>query len=171
MNLHCNIEAAGSTRTTAKPIPRVRLGVEADIPQLLELGRMLHEENGMMPLSEEAILEAAWCAVRKNHAMVGVLGPVGAIEGMIYLTMGKFWYTDKYHLEELYAYVRPECRRSDNAKALVEFAKTSALRLKVPLLIGVISNDRTQAKIRMYKRQLGEPAGAWFLFNGTTGNN
>jgi hypothetical protein len=152
-----------------KKMPHVRLGTEADIPQLLEMGRALHAENAMMPLSEDRIRAAAWRAIRQDRAMVGVIGPVGALEGMIYLTIGQFWYTDKPHLEELYAYVLPEFRRSTNAKALVEFAKRSSERLKVPLLIGIISNDRTAAKIRMYKRQLGEPAGAWFLHNGKTG--
>ena len=154
----------------SEPLPRVRLGVEADIPQLLAMGRKLHAENAMMPLSENRILGAAWRAVKQDRAMVGVVGKPGALEGMIYLTVGQFWYSDKPHLEELYAYVLPEYRRSQNAKALVEFAKSSADRLGVPLLIGIISNDRTAAKVRMYKRQLGEAAGAWFLYNGKTGH-
>lgn len=166
------VSTAATTAARSKPVlPRVRLGVEADIPQLLELGRMLHAENAMMPLSEDRILAAAWRAIRQDNAMVGVIGKIGHVEAMIYLTVGQFWYTDKPHLEELYAFVRPECRRSENAKALVEFAKESSRRLKVPLLIGIISNDRTKAKIRLYERQLGEPAGAWFLYGTTTGNH
>jgi hypothetical protein len=39
----------------------------------------------------------------------------------------------------------------------------------MPLLIGVLSNSRTEAKIRLYKRHFGEPAGAYFLYNARTG--
>ena len=151
-------------------LPHVRLGVEADIPQLLELGRMLHTENALMPLSEDRILSAIWRAIRQDRAMIGVIGPVGAIQGGIYLTVGQFWYTDKPHLEELFSYVAPRFRKSKNAKALIEFAKQSAKRLDVPLLIGIISNNRTEAKIRLYERQLGKHSGAYFLYNGSTGN-
>jgi hypothetical protein len=155
----------------ATSLPKVRLGVEEDIPQLIELGRMLHAENAMMPLCEDRIRAAVLRAVRKDRAILGVIGPVGRIEGGIYLTVGQFWYTDKPHLEELFAYVRPDCRKSENAKALVEFAKDCSRRLNVPLLIGIISNDRTAAKIRLYERRLGAPSGAYFLWNGSTGNH
>jgi GNAT superfamily N-acetyltransferase len=151
-------------------LPRVRLGIAADLPQLLEMGRMLHGENALMPLSEDRILAAAWRAINQDNAMVGVIGPVGYIEGMIYLTTGVFWYTNQPHIEELYTYVKPEFRRSDNAKALVEFAKTCSDKLGVPLLIGIISNDRTAAKVRLYERRLGKPSGAYFLYGKKTGS-
>ena len=167
MNVHTH---SAQAVPAPKSLPHVRLGVEADLPQLLEMGRMLHSENAMMPLSEDMILSAAWRAIRQDRAMVGVIGQVGSIEGMIYLTVGQFWYTDKPHLEELYAYVKPEFRKSTNAKALVEFAKSSARRLNVPLLIGIISNKRTEAKIRLYERQLGKQSGAYFLYGGKTGS-
>ena len=172
MNIHCQTTVAGADDKPAKTVlPHVRLATEADVPQLLELGRMLHRENAMMPLSEDRILEMVWKGVKRDASILGVIGEPGAIEGGIFLTVGRFWYTNEFHLEELFSYVRPECRRSENAKALIEFAKSSAVRLKKPLLIGIISNDRTQAKVRMYKRQLGEPAGAYFLYNGNTGNH
>jgi hypothetical protein len=180
MNLQSHYVATGTARMSANMkcaanlsacrFPHVRLATPADVPQLIELGRMLHAENALMPLSENRISEAVWRAVKQDHAVLGVIGKTGAIEGGIYLTIGRFWYTDDLHLEELFSYVRPECRRSENAKALIEFAKSSAVRLKVPLLIGIISNDRTEAKARLYERQLGKRAGAWFLYNAKTGS-
>jgi GNAT superfamily N-acetyltransferase len=152
-------------------LPKVRIAVDADIDQVIELGKMLHSENALMPLSEQKIAAAAWKAIRQDMAILGVIGDVGHVEAMIHLTIGRFWYTDDFHIEELYAFVRPEYRKTNNAKALVEFAKENSLRIGVPLLIGIISNDRTKAKIRLYERRLGEPAGAYFLFNGKTGQH
>jgi GNAT superfamily N-acetyltransferase len=144
---------------------KVRLATPEDIDEILELGRLIHAENAFMPLSEERIRDYAWRGINQNRAIMGLIGPVGAIEAAIYLTVGQFWYTEELHLEELFAFVRPEFRKSDNAKALVEFAKTSAQRLDVPLLIGVIATIRTAAKIRLYERRLGKQSGAYFLLN------
>lgn len=130
---------------------------------------MLHAENAMMPLSLQRVEDAARRGIAQDMAMIGIIGDVGKAEAMIGLTVGRFWYTDSFHLEELFAFVRPEFRKSNNAKALIEFAKSSALRIGVPLLIGVISNERTEAKTRLYERRLGKPSGAYFLFNGKTG--
>jgi hypothetical protein len=150
-------------------LPKVRVAVEADLPQLIQMGIDLHRENAAMPLSPKRVEEAVWRAILQQKAMIGVIGN-GTLEAMIYLTIGQFWYTDDLHVEELYAYVKPEYRKSRNAKALVEFAKSSALKMNIPLLIGIISNSQTEAKIRLYERQLGPRAGAYFLFNGHTGS-
>lgn len=145
-------------------LPHVRLAVAADVPDILTLGREIHAENACMPLSEDRIQAAAWRAVNQQRCMMGVIGPHDRIEGAIYLTVGQFWYTDELHLEELFAFVRPEYRRSENMKALLAFAKTCSERLNVPLLIGVIATTRTAAKIRLYERRLGKQSGAYFLY-------
>ena len=36
-------------------------------------------------------------------------------------------------------------------------------------MIGVLSNHRTEAKVRLYERQFGKPSGAFFLYNARTG--
>ena len=41
----------------------------------------------------------------------------------------------------------------------------------IPLLIGVLSNKRTEGKIRLYERQLGKPSGAFFLYGARTGEH
>jgi GNAT superfamily N-acetyltransferase len=166
MNMHVN---AAALAVNAEAAPKVRLAVEEDIPQLVAMGRELHRENGLMPISETRIYQMARRAVARDRVICGVIGPVGGIEGIIVIMVGQFWYTDFPHLEELFAYIKPEFRRSNRAKALVEFAKKSAIELNAPLLIGIVSNKQTEAKIRLYRRQLGDPAGAYFLYNAKTG--
>ena len=157
-------------KTITEVLPVVRLAVEADIPALIAMGKKLHRENGIMPFSETRARDMAIVAARGGGRLTaGVIGPVGAPEAVIVLTVGQYYYSDLPHLEELFVYVQPEFRASNRAKALLNFAKNSAKALGVPLLIGVLSNRRTKEKIRLYERQFGKPAGAYWLYNGKTG--
>jgi hypothetical protein len=45
----------------------------------------------------------------------------------------------------------------------------TAEKLSVPLAIGVLSNSRTEAKIRLYERVFDSPAGVYFLYGAKTG--
>lgn len=164
--------AAPAVAAKAMPLsklPKVRLAIAEDLPEILALGKELHAENGLMEMNETTIANAARAAVIGNDGIAGVIGKPGHIEGIIYLQLRQFWYSDKMHLEEMFLYIVPEYRRSNHAKAFIEFAKSAALKLGVPLLIGVLSSHRTEAKVRLYERRLGKPAGCYFLFNGKTG--
>jgi putative aminopeptidase FrvX len=68
-------------------------------------------------------------------------------------------------------YVHPEYRASKGGRArkLVEFAKKCSEELNLPLMIGVLSNSRTDAKIKLYERQFGNPVGTFFLYGVKTG--
>jgi hypothetical protein len=148
---------------------RVRKAVREDIPQIFKLGKLLFEENAIVGWSEQRIVDAVDRAIRGDGAVIGVIGDVGRLEGMIYIMVAKFWYTDDAHLEEVYNYVHPDYRKSNNAKDLIDFAKTCATGIGVPLTIGIISNHKTEQKIRLYQRRLGKPTGAYWLFNAKTG--
>jgi GNAT superfamily N-acetyltransferase len=167
MQLQANSAALA---VSVKPVHSVRLVTEADIPELVALARDVHAEGGLMPFSERRAHDMARKAVLQDRALGACIGSVGAIEAVLFLLVGQYYYTDYPHLEECFLYVRPEYRRSDRAKYLIQYAKKAAAALHVPLLIGVLSQQRTQAKIRLYERQLGKPAGAYFLWNGKTGS-
>lgn len=167
MQLHTS---AGTHSVAKEELPEVRLAVPEDVNSLVELGRELHADNGVMPFSEQRLYEFVVRAVKKDKMIAGVIGPIGHVEAMIFISIGCFWYTNFPHLEEMFAFVRPEYRRSNRAKALIEFAKQTADGLGVPLFIGIVSQQRTEAKIRLYRRQLGDPSGAFFIYNGKTGS-
>ena len=95
----------------------------------------------------------------------------GKIEGGILLRVTTMWYSDDHALEEKGIFIHPDYRsaKGGRARRMCEFAKRTAEQLGLPLLIGVLSNNRTEAKIRMYERQFGKPAGAFFLYGGHTG--
>ena len=156
-------------KASPKPFPRVRLATPQDLESCLEMGRELHAENGLMDLDEDQIREAAIGAIFHNRDTIAVIGKPGRLEAMAYLGIRQFWYAKKTHLEEMLNFVREPFRRSQNAKALLRFEKESSLALGMPLLIGIISSHRTEAKMRLYRRELGAPSGGYWVFNGTTG--
>ena len=142
---------------------RVRKATPADAPELMELCRELHAENGMFEMNESKVAAMLEKAFRQQGAIIGALGPTGGIEGAIFMLISSFWYTNDWCLEELFNYVKPEHRRSTNAKELINFGKRCSDELGIPLVIGVVSNERTKAKVGLYQRQLADPVGAYFL--------
>lgn len=155
--------------TGLQELPRVRQATIEDFHQIISMGKELHAENGLMPLAVDKIEETAMKGINHDGGVIGVIGAVGNIEAMIHLVIAQYWYSHDLHLEELYNFVRPQFRRSNNAKALIEYAKRCSERMDVPLLIGIVSNQRTEQKVKLYQRRLGEPSGAYFLYNAKTG--
>lgn len=151
---------------TTQELPLVRAAQPEDFPQIMQLCAQLHEENGAADVDWPKVTETIIHGINRNHATIGCIGAVGDIEAIIYLNFSTLWYTDEILLQELFAYVRPEYRKTRNAKALLQFARNTAKRLQCKLLIGVISNTRTAAKLELYKRQLGQPVGGFFFLEG-----
>lgn len=156
----------------------VRRAVVADYDGVWELFRLLHAENAMLSMSKPKI---DWMLDRifrcdqlpptdmGLRGYMGVIGPVGGqLEGFILLTISSFWYSDDLILEEYANFVHPSHRKSNHAKTLVGYAKYLSDRISIPLLIGIISNTRTAAKVRLYRRQLPE-VGAFFYYRGING--
>lgn len=145
---------------------RVDFATPADEPALMDMCRRLHAENGMFALDEDMVRAMLWRAFDKQGAIIGVIrGDTVPIEGVLYMLISRFWYSRQEHLEELFNFVHPDRRNPPGrAKALIGFAKECADRLAIPLVIGVVSNERTEAKVKLYQRQLGRPAGAFFLY-------
>ena len=164
------LATVGAAPVPANTLPRVRMASVDDLDEIMQMGRELHAENGLMSWDEDKVKTAAVNALRGVEGVVGVIGS-DPIQAMIYLCLRQYWYAQDgdAHLEEFLAFVRPEFRKSNNAKALIEFAKSSAKRLGVPLLIGIVSNEKTAQKIRLYRRRLGEPSGAYFIYGSKTG--
>lgn len=152
----------------------VRVATPRDEDAIMSLCHLLHEENGLFPMSEDRVREMVRRALFPEQsispALIGVIGAPSNLEAAIFMLVSQMWYSDQWHLEELYSFVRPDCRKSDYAKLLIDFAKSAAEQLAIPLVIGVLSNIRTAEKIRLYRRRLGDPAGAFFLYPNISAN-
>jgi hypothetical protein len=141
----------------------VRRAVPADEAELMEMCRKLWEENGLFTFSERKVRDILHSAWDGRGGIIGVIGDTGKLQGSICLTIGDYFYTDEFHVGELWNFVLPEHRRSTNAKELIRFAVRCSDEIGIRLVIGVISNERTAAKVALYERILGKQNGAFFI--------
>lgn len=148
---------------------KVRPATPDDEDEIMLLLGQMHAEGGLLPLSEMRARDMFRRAFRKEGAVMGVVGAPGDIKAMIYLLISNYWYTEAFHLEELFNFVRPDVRNTPDgsklADQMIEYAKKCAVETGLPLLIGVLTNKRMEGKVRLYRRSLGYPAGAFFMFN------
>ena len=150
----------------------VRVGTPEDVHRVMDIALQACGENGFVDPNPVKLLNEIWPALNKDHGLVGIIeGEDGTLEGAILLRMITMWYSDEQVLEEKAIFIHPDYRsaKGGRARRLCEFAKVMSDNLGVPLMIGVLSNNRTEAKIRLYERQFGQPAGAFFLYNARTG--
>jgi GNAT superfamily N-acetyltransferase len=156
-------------RVTTEPL--VRAAQPDDEEGILVLARMIHKEIGMFELNEDKVRGVIRPLLHKHFGIVGVVGKKDNLEAMILLRISSNWYSDTPYLEEISVFVRPEYRNASISRVykLIDFAKKTADGLNLPLLIGVLSNQRTNAKIELYEKHFGSPAGAFFIYGATTG--
>ena len=143
----------------------VRLATPDDMQAVYDLMMLAHEECGEHKVSPEKVLQKIALATHRQASLIGVVGPVGErfLKGYVLLIIEPVWYSDDYQLLEVSNFVHPDHRRSDYAKQLIVFSKRCAENLSLDLTMGVYSNERTEAKVRLYRRQL-PPVGAFFCY-------
>lgn len=142
----------------------VRVAVPSDEVEIIRLMRAAFFEQPIFPLNEDKMRETIRHCVNRKGGVIGVIdGPKG-LEGYLIATLFQHWYTDAWHLEELSNFVHPDCRKPGHAKALIEFAKWFAETMGYPLIMGILSTQRLEAKTRLYQRQI-KMVGAVFAHN------
>ena len=142
----------------------VRVAEPKDEQAILQLMRVAFIEQPVFKLNESKMLAKIKEATERRGGVIGVIDGPNGIEAYLIAVMSNYWYTDEWHLEELSNFVHPDHRRSTHAKSLIEFAKWFAEQLNMPLVMGIMSTQRLDAKIRLYQRQM-KHAGATFVYN------
>lgn len=145
---------------------KVRLATPEEVDDVMRLALMCCEENQFIQTSPVKVLEQVWAGLKLDRGMVGVIGEPGAIEGGVLLRIGPVWYSNNDVIEEKAVFVHPDFRSAKGGRAarLIEFSKSIADQLGLPLCIGVLSSHRTEAKVRAYRRVIGEPSGAYWVY-------
>lgn len=152
----------------------VRIAVPEDEAALMALCEEARAEQGEHPLNAGKLRAILQRGIALQNAIIGVIGPVGAPLAYIVILVDPIWYSDDKQLLELTSFVHPNARKAFVAadgtiknptlgKELIAFAKKCADETGMHLTIGVMSNIRTEAKVRLYERQLPK-AGAFFIY-------
>lgn len=151
----------------------VRTGTPADVHAAMDLALAACADNGLTNPNPVKLLGEIWAALNLDNGIMGFIGK-DRLEAGILLRVDQMWYSSDQTLIERAIFVHPDYRRSgehkvSRAKMLCDFAKNAAHELKLPLVIGILSTQRVDAKVKLYERSFGEPAGAYWLYNGITG--
>ena len=152
---------------------RIRIATAEDFNEIMELALLACAENGFVNPNPDRLASEIWPALHQQHGICGAIGKVGGvIEGVVLLRIGSMWYSDDNVLEEKAIFVHPDDRavKGGRMRKLCAFSKTVADSIGMPLIIGVLSNQRTEGKVRMYERVFGKPSGAFFLYGTKTGD-
>lgn len=142
----------------------VRIATKKDEDKIFDLLCNLYEENAMASMDTAKVWHMIHRGTRGKEGIIGVIDGPKDIEATIAIIPGQWWYSSDRHLEEFWNYVRPEARRSNHAKDLIKFGKWCSEQWGIPLLMGILSNTRTEAKIGLYSRQI-KHVGALFVHN------
>ncbi len=156
----------------------VRVAGPEDYDEVWRLMLQGHKENGLFKFDYHKV---DWLVRRilmpkmipagdtGLRGVVGVIGPVGALQGLVILTIGTFWYSNVLHAEEYMLYVDHDYRRSHHAEVLVKWMKDQCDKSGLSLITGIISNIRTEAKCRLYRRMVPK-VGEFFMYMPKSGN-
>jgi len=153
----------------------VRIAGPADETEVYRLLLLAHAEISILPHSNERVIWYVRRFLAGNRippddtgprGVFGVIGGVGNLRALVMLGLGQYWYTDHQHIEEYLVFVDPEYRNDSTrlAPTLIEWMKKQSRDTGLPLLTGILSNHRTEAKVRLYRRML-PCVGAYFYYN------
>lgn len=147
----------------------------SDEKEIWRLCRLHHEENGLFPLSDKKVgfyIERSLHPEkidRDDSGPRGIIGVIGqnSLEAIVMLILGSPWYSESISMDDCVNFVDPKHRKSDHAKALIGYSKylVDQVRIGHPdfrMMMGILSTERTAAKIRLFSRQL-ELVGAFFM--------
>lgn len=149
--------------TTQRP-PSVRVATPSDEDDILRLMRAAYKEQPIYPLNEQKMRDKIRICTERKGGVIGVIDGKYGLEGYLIAVLSQYWYTDAWQLEELSNFVHPDHRQSTHAKSLIDFAKWFAEQLSMPLIMGILSTQRLEGKIRLYRRQ-AKFCGAIFVHN------
>lgn len=150
----------------------VRTGAPGDVHGMMELARLATVENGLFQPNPVKLLSDIWAALNLDHGIVGIIGEPSAVpEAAILMRIDQIQYGDEPAIIERAIYVHPDFRAAKGGRAarLCDFAMETQRALDMPLIIGIMSNTRTAAKVRLYERKFGPSQGAYWIIGAKTG--
>jgi hypothetical protein len=146
---------------------RARIIEREEEANVMNLCRNLHNENGLFKMDDEKVHFMLDKAFNKEGGILAGVGEKGNLQGILFMMLTSFWYSNDPYWEEFFLYVLPEHRKSRNAVELLRFAKWCADESGFPLFIGILSNHPTERKELLYERQLRaeDYKGRFFIYN------
>lgn len=142
----------------------VRMAKQEDEDAIFSLCIDLCEEGQLFEMDSDTVRDIIRGCTAGYGGIIGVIEGKNELEGVICLSTDKYWYAKDWFLGEVFNFVPAKYRKSTRAKSLLGFAKKCSDDLRIPLVVGIVSNNKTEPKIKLLERQLPK-AGAFFMYN------
>jgi len=149
------------TKPAVKP-DNVVLAGKADEEGVFDLLMNLAEENAMFDVDDECVYETIRMATERRGGIIGIIKDGGKPVASIGLFLDRMWYTKDWYVAEYWNYVHPDYRRKPYFSNLVNFSKWVNENMGIFLNMGVMSMERTDAKVKVLGRKLNY-IGALFM--------
>lgn len=147
----------------------VRPARPGDEDNLFDLLCLAYKENAPFSMSDKKVRAIIEAATSDKEIIVGVVdAPDGKIAASVGAIFTQWWYTEDFHIDELWNFVHPDHRRSTHAKDLISYMKWVSDMMDMTLHMGVLTTTRVEAKVRLYGRQM-QQTGAFFMHNLKSG--
>ena len=114
---------------------RVRVATKADQPEIMRLLRLMNNEGDLPSFDERRVGETLARAFNRDGASLFVIGLPGAIQAMTMLIFTRSWYSNECHLEVLFTYVDPACRKLPHMRHLIDFYREMAKQIGIRIEI------------------------------------
>ncbi len=154
----------------------VRIAGPTDYGEVWRLFLQGHKENAVFELAPQKVeffvRRALWPnliapADTGQRGVIGVIGEPSSLEALAFLVIGEVWYSSDKHVGDCFVFVDYEHRKSRHAKVLLEWMRDQSVQIGLPLLSGVVSSERTEAKCALYRRMFPK-VGEFFMWSPTT---
>lgn len=144
----------------------IRPAVRADLPAIIELGKLMHAESRYASIPFSPIKVAAtFAALLDGQGCVFVAERKGEIIGGIAGFLGPVWFGVDQTLMELTLFIKPGTRGGKAAsmliKAFVDFGKSRGCRLIQSGVVSGVNQERTE---KLYQRLGGKLHGSLYEF-------
>ena len=153
----------------------VRLAKYGDEVKMYDAIALGHADNGLWSFSPTKVCDLINRAVSAKktikHPVIGIIeNDEGLIVAMTCFQLESYWYTDEWHISELFNWVHPQHRKSTYVHELMEFQKkftddmTKLTGKKIALVTGVMSTKRLEEKMHLFGRKYPQ-VGAIYAYN------
>ena len=142
--------------------------VVAYLSRLADQWGLRMADGSSFPFHEHRARPVVRNALAQRDAWIAVIGET-EIEAAIGLEMNRPFFSDAPFISDLFTTVAPAFRDKGHFNALIEFAKSVAHAAGLPLVLGVIANDRVEAKRRLFTMKMGQPSGSFYVYQPKSG--
>lgn len=148
------VHTGGQATPMSRP-KNVRIADVSDYALVMDFCAMLNIENASAKLDVSRLQEVVSLGLQhKNGVIAIVMDDNGAPVGCVCLALDQWDYSLSWHYTEMWVFIHPNHRKSHYAQDVLNFCKWWAEQSGLPVTVGIMSRDRTKAKMRFYAQKM-----------------